>query len=113
MDHVGGGSIWIRAAVAVAAGAAIAVRAVRRKSVDSSAVFVGVPAMVAHTIAGYRLESRLFKYSFPAEGLALEFVTRSRVWHVQVRWAATGVLLHVVAGDEGRRGEEACSRSRI
>lgn len=60
MDHGGGGSIWIRAAVAVAAGAAIAARAVRRKSVDSSAVFVGVPAMVAHTIAGYRLESRLF-----------------------------------------------------
>lgn len=62
MDHGGGGGsgIWIRAAVAVAAGAAIAARAVRRKSVDSSAVFVGVPAMVAHTVAGYRLESRLF-----------------------------------------------------
>lgn len=56
MDHGGGGGggVWIRAAVAVAAGGAIAARAVRRKSVDSTAVFVGVPAMVAHTVAGYR-----------------------------------------------------------
>lgn len=71
MDHgFGGGSIWIRAAVAVAAGAAIAARAVRRKSVDSSAVFVGVPAMVAHTIAGYRLDRGLFsKLPFRRKGL--------------------------------------------
>jgi acetyltransferase-like isoleucine patch superfamily enzyme len=53
MDQ-GGGGVWIRGAVAVAAGGAIAARAVRRKSVDYTAVFVGVPAMVAHTVAGYR-----------------------------------------------------------
>ncbi|ONM29541.1 Protein PGR [Zea mays] len=66
MDHGGGGGsgIWIRAAVAVAAGAAIAARAVRRKSVDSSAVFVGVPAMVAHTVAGYRFAGLLLVFFF-------------------------------------------------
>ena len=108
---MGHGGIWIRAAVAVAAGGAIAARAVRRKSVDFSAVFVGVPAMVAHTVAGYRFERR--PSSFPAEGLARESVTRSRVCASQVRGAAAGVLLHVLAGDEGRRGEEACFRSRV
>ena len=111
MGHGGDGGIWIRAAVAVAAGGAIAARAVRRKSVDFSAVFVGVPAMVAHTVAGYRFERR--PSSFPAEGLARESVTRSRVCASQVRRAAAGVLLHVLAGDEGRRGEEACFRSRV
>jgi hypothetical protein len=48
------GGIWIRAALALQAGIPIAAPAVRRKSVESSAVFVGVPAMVAHTVAGYR-----------------------------------------------------------
>jgi hypothetical protein len=43
------------------------------------------------------------------EGLAPKIVTTYRVLDVQVRWAATGVLLHVVARDEGWRGEEACS----
>jgi acetyltransferase-like isoleucine patch superfamily enzyme len=52
MDQLGG--TWIRAALALAAGSAIAARVVRRKSVESSAVFVGVPTMVAHTAAGYR-----------------------------------------------------------
>lgn len=64
-----GGGVWIRAAVAVAAGGAIVARAVRRKSVDYSAVFVSVPAMVAHTVASFSWTS-----SFPVEGLASEFV---------------------------------------
>ncbi|CAO2199254.1 unnamed protein product [Urochloa humidicola] len=65
MDYGGGGGgIWIRAAVAVVAGGAIAARAVRRKSVDSSAVFVGVPAMVAHTVAGYRFAGLLLVFFF-------------------------------------------------
>ncbi|XP_015696859.1 protein PGR [Oryza brachyantha] len=66
MDHVGGGGVWIRAAVAVAAGGAIAARAVRRKSVDSTAVFVGVPAMVAHTVGGYRFAGMLLVFFFTA-----------------------------------------------
>jgi len=61
---MGHGGIWIRAAVAVAAGGAIAARAVRRKSVDFSAVFVGVPAMVAHTVAGYRFAGLLLVFFF-------------------------------------------------
>jgi serine acetyltransferase len=72
MDHGGGGGgIWIRAAVAVAAGGAIAARAVRRKSVDFSAVYVGVPAMVAHTIAGHRSERRFSSLRFRRKGSPL------------------------------------------
>ena len=63
-----GCGVWIRAAVEVAAGGAIVARAVRRKS-DYSAVFVSVPAMVAHTVASFSWTS-----SFPVEGLASEFV---------------------------------------
>ncbi|KAM0897377.1 hypothetical protein ACQ4PT_022609 [Festuca glaucescens] len=70
MDH--GGGVWIRGAVAVAAGGAIAARAVRRKSVDYTAVFVGVPAMVAHTVAGYRFAGLLLVF----------FSTASRVTRV-------------------------------
>lgn len=65
MDQ-GGGGVWIRGAVAVAAGGAIAARAVRRKSVDYTAVFVGVPAMVAHTVAGYRFAGLLLVFFFTA-----------------------------------------------
>lgn len=64
MDPRGGGDVWIRAAAAVAAGGAIAARAVRRKSVDSTAVFVGVPAMVAHTVAGYSFAGLLLVFFF-------------------------------------------------
>uniref|UniRef100_A0A453E9L3 Uncharacterized protein n=1 Tax=Aegilops tauschii subsp. strangulata TaxID=200361 RepID=A0A453E9L3_AEGTS len=60
------GGVWIRAAVAVAAGGAIAARAVRRKSVDFTAVFAGVPAMVAHTVAGYRFAGLLLVFFFTA-----------------------------------------------
>uniref|UniRef100_A0A0E0BY10 Uncharacterized protein n=1 Tax=Oryza meridionalis TaxID=40149 RepID=A0A0E0BY10_9ORYZ len=66
MDHGGGVGVWIRAAAAVAAGGAIAARAVGRKSVDSTAVFVGVPAMVAHTVAGYRFAGMLLVFFFTA-----------------------------------------------
>jgi hypothetical protein len=52
-----GSSIWIRAVVA---GAKIAAHTIRRKSANTSTVFVGVLAMVAHIIIGYRLESCLF-----------------------------------------------------
>ncbi|KAL5226315.1 hypothetical protein ABZP36_014580 [Zizania latifolia] len=75
MDH--GGGVWIRAAVAVAAGGAIAARAVRRKSVDS-AVFVGVPAMVAHTVAGYRFAGMLLVFFFTASRVTRVGETRKR-----------------------------------
>ncbi|GJN05633.1 hypothetical protein PR202_ga23280 [Eleusine coracana subsp. coracana] len=76
MDQHGG--IWIRAAVAVAAGGAIAARAVRRKSVDSSAVFVGVPAMVAHTVAGYRFAGLLLVFFFTSSRVTRIGETRKR-----------------------------------
>uniref|UniRef100_A0A804R6F2 Uncharacterized protein n=1 Tax=Zea mays TaxID=4577 RepID=A0A804R6F2_MAIZE len=44
-----GSSIWIRAVVA---GAKIAAHTIRRKSANTSTVFVGVLAMVAHIIIG-------------------------------------------------------------
>ncbi|XP_042454621.1 protein PGR-like [Zingiber officinale] len=40
----------------------IAARALKRKSVDFSAVFVGIPAMVIHMLAGYRFAALLLVF---------------------------------------------------
>ncbi|KAE8789991.1 transmembrane protein 19 [Hordeum vulgare] len=79
MDPAGdNGGVWIRAAVAVAAGGAIAARAVRRKSVDFTAVFAGVPAMVAHTVAGYRFAGLLLVFFFTASRVTRAGEARKR-----------------------------------
>ncbi|KAJ3694169.1 hypothetical protein LUZ60_009649 [Juncus effusus] len=47
-------SLQIRFVISLLTSVLIAIRSVRRKSVDFSAVFVGIPALILHMIAGYR-----------------------------------------------------------
>ncbi|EMS52064.1 Transmembrane protein 19 [Triticum urartu] len=108
MDPAGvNGGVWIRAAVAVAAGGAIAARAVRRKSVDFTAVFAGVPAMVAHTGAGYRFAGLLLVFFFTASRVRTTLIGRKQVLSNSGIASILVVLIALITG-----GEDKCLDSK-
>ncbi|XP_072983486.1 protein PGR-like [Typha latifolia] len=62
-------SLKIRFAISLLTSFSMAARSFKRKSVDLSAVFVGIPVMVIHMLAGYRFAALLLVFFFTSSKL--------------------------------------------
>lgn len=100
-------ALVIRFLFSLLTSAAMAIRALRRKSVDLSGVLAGIPVMIVHMMAGYRYSILFFCFSIKFEFFRFFFSFLIGGYALKVCGSFACFLFYFVEAHQGWRGEEA------